>query len=161
MKPVLRFIFRFLTLSIRGFFWICLYLYLLSMFWEVTQSNFTQVDVRYYCLNFEKFRDTVLFKEKSGYIRTFRTPIVEHAIRPNADVKLAGYKAEFIFIPCWQLTFVLTHTRVSVVELWCNGDSECKVTFLALRKKLNVGLVWPFQEFDLFSMRLIVFQAFR
>ena len=92
-------------------------------------------------MNFDKFRDTVLFKEKSGYIRTFRTLIVEHAIGPNADVKLAGYKAEFIFIPRGQLTFVLTHTRVSVVELRCNGDSECKVTFLALRKKLNVGLV--------------------
>ena len=58
------------------------------------------LDVRYYCLNFEKFRDTVLFKKKSGYRRTFRTLIVEHAIGPNADVKLAGYKAEFIFIPC-------------------------------------------------------------
>lgn len=68
-------------------------------------------------MNFGKFRDTVLFKEKSEYIRTFRTLIVEHAIGPNADVKLAGYKAEFIFIPCGQLTFVLTHTRVSVVEL--------------------------------------------
>ena len=72
--------------------------------------------VRYNCLNFEKFRDRVLSKKKSGYIRTFRTLIVEHAIRPNADVKLAGYKAEFIFIPCRQLTFVLTHTRVSVVK---------------------------------------------
>lgn len=47
---------------------------------------------------------------------TFRALVVEHAVRPDADVKLAGHKAVFVFVPRGQLTFVLAHARVPVVE---------------------------------------------